>query len=53
MKQELLESFIRVRVTKADRDFIDQHILITGTSISDLFRDMLRELKYSSMNTEK
>ena len=53
MKQELLEKFIRVRVTNDDRIFIEQHILKTGLSISDLFRELLRELKQSSMNTEK
>lgn len=53
MKEELLERFIRVRVTNGDREFIEQHILESGLSISDLFRELLRELKQSSMNTEK
>jgi hypothetical protein len=47
MKQELLENFIRVRVTKADRLFIEEQILKTGISISDLFRNMIQELKNS------
>lgn len=51
MKEELLERFIRVRVTNGDREFIEQHILESGLSISDLFRELLRELKQSSMNT--
>ena len=53
MKEELLERFIRVRVTNCDREFIEQHILESGLSISDLFRELLRELKQSSMNIEK
>lgn len=53
MKDELLERFIRVRVTNGDREFIEHHILLTGISISDLFRELLRELKQSSMNIEK
>jgi hypothetical protein len=48
MKQELLENFIRVRVTKADRAFIEQHISQSGRSISDLFRELIHELKNSS-----
>lgn len=51
MKEELLERFIRVRVTNGDREFIEQYILESGLSISDLFRELLRELKQSSMNT--
>ena len=53
MKQELLEKFIRVRVTNDDREFIDQHILASGLSISDLFRELLRELKSSTKKIEK
>jgi len=48
MKQELLENFIRIRVTNADRAFIDQHISQCGLSISDLFRDLIQELKNST-----
>jgi hypothetical protein len=51
MKQELLEKFIRVRVTNDDRDFIEQHILKTGLSISDLFRELIKELKNSSQGS--
>jgi hypothetical protein len=47
MKQELLENFIRVRVTNTDKVFIEEHILKTGISISDLFRNMIQELKNS------
>ena len=53
MKEELLERFIRVRVTNGDREFIEQHILASGLSISDLFRELLRELKSSTKNIEK
>jgi hypothetical protein len=53
MKQELLENFIRIRVTNADRAFIEQHISQSGLSISDLFRELLRELKSSTKNIEK
>ena len=53
MKQELLEKFIRVRVTNDDRNFIEQHILKSGLSISDLFRELLRELKSSTKNLVK
>lgn len=53
MKQELLEKFIRVRVTNDDRNFIEQHILQTGLSISDLFRELLRELKESTKNIQE
>lgn len=48
MKQQLLENFIRIRVTNADRAFIEQHILQSGLSISDLFRELILELKNSS-----
>jgi predicted DNA binding CopG/RHH family protein len=48
MKQELLENFIRIRVTNADRAFIEQHISQSGLSISDLFRELIHELKNSS-----
>jgi hypothetical protein len=47
MKLELLENFIRVRVTNSDKLFIEEHILKTGISISDLFRNMIQELKNS------
>jgi hypothetical protein len=47
MKQELLENFIRVRVTNTDKVFIEEHILKAGISISDLFRNMIQELKNS------
>jgi hypothetical protein len=47
MKEELLERFIRVRVTNNDREFIEQHILENGISISDLFRDLINDLKRS------
>lgn len=50
MKPELLENFIRIRVTNADRAFIDHHILQSGLSISDLFRNLIQELKNSSRN---
>jgi hypothetical protein len=53
MKEELLERFIRVRVTNNDREFIEQHILETGISISDLFRDLIKELKRSSRVMDK
>jgi|LauGreDrversion4_2_1035121.scaffolds.fasta_scaffold20134_3 hypothetical protein len=48
MIKELLENFIRVRVTKADRAFIEQHISQSGLSISDLFRELIQDLKNSS-----
>ena len=51
MKQELLENFIRIRVTNADRAFIEQHISQSGHSISDLFRELIQELKNSSHPT--
>ena len=53
MKEELLERFIRVRVTNGDREFIEQHILQTEISISDLFRDLIKELKQSTSIIEK
>lgn len=51
MKQELLENFIRIRVTNADRAFIEQYILQSDLSISDFFRNLIQELKNSSRNT--
>jgi hypothetical protein len=53
MKEELLERFIRLRVTNNDREFIEQHILETGISISDLFRDLIKELKRSTRVMDK
>ena len=53
MKEELLERFIRVRVTNNDREFIEQHILETGISISDLFRDLINDLKRSTREMYK
>ncbi len=53
MKEELLERFIRLRVTNNDREFIEQHILETGISISDLFRDLINELKRSTRVMDK
>ncbi len=53
MKEELLERFIRVRVTNNDREFIEQHILETGISISDLFRDLINDLKRSTREMDK
>ena len=53
MKEEPLERFIRVRVTNNDREFIEQHILETGISISDLFRDLIKELKRSTRVMDK
>ena len=43
----------RVRVTNGDREFIEHHILQTGISISDLFRDLIKELKQSTSIIEK
>lgn len=51
MKQELLENFIRIRVTNADRAFIEQYILQSDFSISELFRNLIQDLKKSSTNT--
>jgi hypothetical protein len=51
MKPELLENFIRIRVTNSDRAFIEQHILQSNLSISDFFRNLIQELKNSSRNT--
>ena len=48
MKKELLENFIRIRVTNTDREFIEQYILQKGISISDFFRVLILELKNSS-----
>lgn len=53
MKQELLEKFIRVRITNDDRYFIEQYILKSGLSISEVFRELLRELKSTTKNLEK
>jgi hypothetical protein len=54
MNKELLENFIRIRVTNADREFVEQHILQSGLSISDLFRELIQELKNSTYrSTEK
>ena len=53
MKEEPLERFIRVRVTNNDREFIEQQILETGISISDLFRDLIKELKRSTRVMDK
>jgi hypothetical protein len=51
MKLELLENFIRVRVTNSDRAFIEQHLFQSGLSISELFRSFIQELKNSSSGT--
>jgi len=52
--QELLDKFIRVRITKDDRAFIEQHILQSEITISELFRSFIQELKNSSAgNTVK
>lgn len=53
MKEKLLERFIRVRVTNDDRVFIEQQILKNGLSISDLFRDLIKELKQSTSIIER
>jgi hypothetical protein len=45
MKQDLLERFIRVRVTNDDRAFIEEYILQSGVTISDLFRVLIKELR--------
>lgn len=51
MKQELLNKFIRIRVTNADRAFIEKHIIQSNLSISDFFRNLIQELKNSSRST--
>jgi hypothetical protein len=51
--QELLDKFIRVRITNADRAFIEQHILKSGLSISELFRSFIQDLRNSSRGTNK
>ena len=48
MKQNLLDNFIRVRVTSDDREFIEQYIEQTDYSISDLFRKYIKDLRISS-----
>jgi len=45
MSKRLLEKFIRVRITEDDRQFIDQYILESGLTISELFRNMIIKLK--------
>jgi hypothetical protein len=45
MSKRLLEKFIRVRITEDDRRFIDQYILDSGLTISELFRSMIIKLK--------
>lgn len=52
MSKDLLERFIRVRITETDREFIEQYILKSEISISDLFRDLLKKLKESTKNIE-
>lgn len=47
MSQNLLEKFIRVRVTKSDREFIEQYTVVSGQSISELFRALILEFKKS------
>jgi hypothetical protein len=51
--QELLDKFIRVRITNYDRAFIEQHILKSGLSISELFRSIIQDLRNSSRGTNK
>lgn len=48
MKQNLLDNFIRVRVTSDDREFIEKYIKQTDYSISDLFRKYIKDLRILS-----
>ena len=40
-----LEYFIRIRVNKDDRLFIEKYVLENEITISDLFRDLLKKMR--------
>ncbi len=40
-----LEYFIRIRVNKDDRLFIEKYVLENEMTISDLFRDLIKKMR--------
>jgi len=40
-----LEYFIRIRVNKDDRLFIEKYVLENEITISDLFRDLIKKMR--------
>jgi len=45
MRSKILTHFIRVRVSDADHDFLQQHLIIKNTSVSELLRDFIANLR--------
>lgn len=43
--KDLLNNYIRVRITDADRAFIERFTTQSGKSISDVLRDLISKLK--------
>lgn len=46
MRSKILNHFIRVRVSDADHDFLQQHLIIKNTSVSELLREFIANLRY-------
>ena len=48
MRSKILNHFIRVRVSDADYDFLQQHLIIKNTSVSELLREFIANLRHCS-----
>jgi len=46
MRSKILTHYIRVRVSDADHDFLKQHLKNKNTSVSDLLREFIANLRY-------
>jgi len=46
MRSKILTHYIRVRVSDADHDFLEQHLKIKNISVSDLLREFIANLRY-------
>lgn len=45
MRSKILTHYIRVRVSDADHDFLQQHLIIKNTSVSELLREFIANLR--------
>ena len=45
MRSKILTHYIRVRVSDADHEFLQQHLSIKKTSVSELLREFIANLR--------
>lgn len=46
MRSKILTHYIRVRVSDTDHEFLQEHLKIKNTSVSELLREFIANLRY-------